>query len=143
MRATTPPLVYVAFVLVGLGVILFGVTNTSGPSCGLPGMWKCLPGVVAAGRVLAISVGTFMAAVGSLKLAGLRRPAATAIAVVAGAIGLALAGWFVYAIATGAIPLTDPFSVMWTLGLTVWHTYVGVIFFAAALSDRVLDRLRR
>jgi hypothetical protein len=143
MKGTTPPLVYVAIVIVGLATILFGVTNTSGPSCGIPGMWKCLPGVVAAGRALAISVGTFFAAVGTLNLSGARRPAATAITIVAGTIGLAIAGWFAYAVATGAIPLSDPFSVAWTLGLTVWHTYAGIIFFAAALSDRVLDRLRR
>jgi hypothetical protein len=143
MKTKSPPIVSVWVVILGIVGIAVGLGDTSGPSCGVAGMWKCLPGVVSAGRALFIGAGTFLAAMGALELVGGRRPWATAITLAAGAIGLAMGAWFVYSIAIGQIPLSDVFSVAWAGWLTAWNILIGLAFFAAALSDRVLAKLRR
>ena len=143
MKSPTPPLVWAAMIVVGLAAVLIGLTDTSGPYCGVPGMWKCLPGVVLAGRALWIAVGAAFAGMGALRLVSGRRPWATAVALAAGAVDLAVAGWLAYALVTGIVPLTDPFYVAWPLLVMLPTIGFGVGFFAAALSEKVMDRFRQ
>jgi hypothetical protein len=143
MRSANPRWLYAVLVVVGLATVFAGLTDTSGPQCGVPGLWKCLPGVIFAGRALSIGVGTAFVGMGILHLVAGRRPLATAVALLAGAIDLAVGGWIGYALATGVIPLIDPFSAAWPLVVMVSSTGFGVGFFAAALSEPVMDRFRQ
>jgi hypothetical protein len=143
VRSSNPRWLSAVFIVVGVAGVLFGLTDTSGPTCGVPGMWKCLPGVVLAGRALWIGVGAAFAGMGALRLVSGRRPWATAAALLAGAVDLAVGGWLAYALVTSVIPLTDPFYVAWPLLVMLSTVGFGVGFFAAALSDRAMDRFRQ
>ena len=142
MRSSTPRWLSAVLVVVGLAGVLFGLTDTSGPQCGVPGLWKCLPGVILAGRGLWIGVGAAIAGIGALRLVSGRRPWATAVALLAGAVDLAVGGWLAYALVTGIIPLTDPSYVAWPLLVMLPTIGFGVAFLAAAVSDKVMDRVR-
>ncbi len=143
MSRPTDRLLWAAGVVMGLAGVVLGVTDTSGPQCGVPGLWKCLPGVIMAGRALWIGVGAAIAAMSALRMVSGRRPWATAIALLAGAIDLAAGGWIAYALITGIIPLADPLWVAWPVLVALAITWFGVGFFAAALSDKVMDRFRQ
>lgn len=143
MSSSNPRWLSAVLVMVGLAGVLIGLADTSGPQCGVAGQWKCLPGVVFAGRALWIGVGAAIAGMGALRLVSGRRPWATAAALLAGAVDLAVGVWLAYALVTGVIPPTDPLYLAWPLLVMLSTIGFGVAFLAAALSDRVMDRIRQ